>query len=104
MITLNNEKKRNPLSFEVLTQLYSHLEYFEGDQHTKVIILKAKGDTHNKLIGPVFSAGHDLKEIMSKGEGGDVRSIFELLGRVCMKMRQLPQPVIAQVRIYVPYV
>jgi enoyl-CoA hydratase/carnithine racemase len=44
IITLNNEKKRNPLSKEVLNALQANLKYYaDNRQKTKVVIIKAKG-------------------------------------------------------------
>jgi len=55
-IVLNNPKKRNALSLSMLDSLKSNLLH-DLDCDLRVIILSANG--------PVFSSGHDLKELVS---------------------------------------
>lgn len=59
VITLNNSKKRNALSKDMLFALKTRLEHvkleYNGNDGTRVVVLKADG--------PVFSSGHDLKEV-----------------------------------------
>ena len=55
-IILNNPKKRNALSLAMLDSLKCNLLH-NLDNELRVIILSANG--------PVFSSGHDLKELVS---------------------------------------
>ncbi len=89
-IILNRPKKRNALSIEVMELLTSYLEALEKDMDVKVVILQGNG--------PVFSAGHDLKEMMrSDADIHDYRKIFKVCSDMMQKLHKIPQPVIAQV-------
>ena len=54
-LTLNNPAKRNALSEAMLTQLHLAITAAAVDPLVRVVILAASG--------PVFCAGHDLKEL-----------------------------------------
>ncbi|KAH9508346.1 Enoyl-CoA hydratase domain-containing protein 3, mitochondrial [Bulinus truncatus] len=86
-IYLNNPRNRNALSMAMLQSLYKDIQCDKDD--LRVIIIKAKG--------PMFSSGHDLKELTP--ETGD--DFHETVINSCSKVMNLIQdvsvPVIAQV-------
>ncbi len=89
VLTLNNPARRQALSREVLAALQDRLEQIKGDPAVKVVALRSEG--------PVFSSGHDLRELI----GSDAESyagIFAECTEVMEAIRLLPQPVIAQVQ------
>lgn len=94
ILTLNRPAQRNPLSEGMLAVLTMELAAISSDTSVKAVIITAEG--------PVFSAGHDLKEMSARRSDGDRgRAYFaDILGR-CAAMMQaivhLPQPVIAAV-------
>ena len=88
ILTLNNSGKRNALSTEMLSALKEHLSLMGDDPAVRVVVLRAEG--------PVFSAGHDLRELHAAGDEDNAR-IFALCTEVMEAVRLLPQPVIAQV-------
>lgn len=93
-LTLNRPQARNPLSEAMLSALAATFAAIAVDRSVKVVILSA--------AGPVFSAGHDLKEMSARRADPDRgRAYFtEVLGRCSAVMQQitaLPQPVIAAV-------
>ena len=53
-VTLNRPERRNPLSSDMIAALSKAIESGNEDPGTRVIAIKA--------AGPVFSAGHDLRE------------------------------------------
>ena len=57
-ITLNNPKYQNTLSETMIKQLDDKLQQGSRDNSVKVIILSS--------TGPVFCAGHNLKDLNSK--------------------------------------
>ena len=60
-VTLNQGKSRNPLSSSMIATLTQVLASGYEDDRCRVIVLAAEG--------PVFSSGHDLKEMHpQKGE------------------------------------
>ena len=56
-LVLNRPDKRNPLSTAMLKAIENSLLKISREKTIKVVILSANG--------PVFSAGHDLKEMLS---------------------------------------
>ncbi len=88
ILTLNHPEKRNALSRAMLESLKEHLARIADDASVKVVMLRA--------AGPVFSAGHDLRELVGEDEK-EYASLFALCTDVMEAIRNLPQPVIAQV-------
>jgi enoyl-CoA hydratase/carnithine racemase len=89
LVTLANPAKRNVLSRAALEQLIEKLEAAEADGRVKVVVLRAEG--------PVFSAGHDLGEIVDASDA-ERRSLFALCTQAMQTIRGLSLPVIAQVQ------
>ncbi len=94
LLTLNRPQARNPLSEAMLAALSDAFRAIAADRSVKVVVLSA--------AGPVFSAGHDLKEMTAHRADPDRgRAYFaDILGRCSAMMQQitaLPQPVIAAV-------
>nr|XP_022291786.1 enoyl-CoA hydratase domain-containing protein 3, mitochondrial-like [Crassostrea virginica] len=86
-IQLNDPKKRNALSLNMLEALRDNLT--TGVDDLRVIVLCSNG--------PVWSAGHDLKELTSK-QGRDYhRQVFNTCSEVMTLIQDLPIPVIASV-------
>jgi enoyl-CoA hydratase/carnithine racemase len=91
-LTLANPEKRNALSAATMSELYAALDALGRDPGARVVVLRA--------LGPVFSSGHDLREMRCAGDGADIagfREIFDLCVRVMEKIQSIPQPVIAEV-------
>jgi enoyl-CoA hydratase/carnithine racemase len=94
-LTLNRPQARNALSSELMGAILATLEGAAADNATRVIVIAAEG--------PVFSSGHDLKEMASHRADGDAgRAAYAGLFTQCSKMMQAivrhPKPVIAQVQ------
>ena len=89
VITLNNPSRRHALSSEVLAALKDKLGSIGQDSSVKVVVLKSEG--------PVFSSGHDLREMVGSDEES-YTCIFAECTDVMEAIRLLPQPVIAQVQ------
>jgi enoyl-CoA hydratase/carnithine racemase len=94
VLTLNRPVQRNVLSEATLAALGENFAAIGGDRGVHAVVLAAEG--------PVFSAGHDLKEMnkhRADPDGG--RAYFNQLMATCSAMMQqvvgLPQPVIAAV-------
>lgn len=94
ILTLNQPERRNPLSEAMLHALRDALKRIGARHDLRAVILAANG--------PVFCAGHDLKEMSAHRSDADRgRGYFEtLLNQCAALMRQilaLPQPVIAAI-------
>jgi enoyl-CoA hydratase/carnithine racemase len=88
VLTLNHPERRNALSREVLEALKGHLDRIATQREVRAVIIRA--------VGPAFSAGHDLRELVN-GQEEDYTSLFALCTDVMESIRRLPKPVIAQV-------
>jgi enoyl-CoA hydratase/carnithine racemase len=93
-LTLNRPDRRNPLSEGMLAALSDELAAIAADRRIKAVVVAAEG--------PVFSAGHDLKEMSARRSDPDRgRAYFANILARCAAMMQaivhLPQPVIAAV-------
>jgi enoyl-CoA hydratase/carnithine racemase len=93
-LTLNRPQARNALSEALMAELTAALAAIADDDAVRAVVLAANG--------PVFSAGHDLKEMSARRADPDRgRAYFEdILGRCSTLMQALvaqPQPVIAAV-------
>lgn len=89
-LTLNRPDKRNALSLELMQDMLVKLDQVAEDPDIRVVVIRGNG--------PMFSAGHDLKEMA--GSDKDLhhfRRIFSTCNRMMLRLQQLPQPVIAQV-------
>ncbi len=94
-LTLNRPLARNALSEGLMTTLQAALDEAAHDNKTRVVVIAANG--------PVFCAGHDLKEMTPHWQDGDHgRDYFERLMHKCAHLMQtivrLPKPVIAQIQ------
>ena len=89
VLTLNNPEKRHALSSPVLSSLKQRLEDVRDDASVRVIVLRSEG--------PVFSSGHDLRELVN-GDQDSYTEVFALCTEVMEAIRLLPKPVIAQVQ------
>jgi enoyl-CoA hydratase/carnithine racemase len=87
-LTLNQPERRNALSLAMLEGLQHALHEIPSTA-ARVAILQANG--------PVFSSGHDLKELASAGPA-EREHIFAICTQVMESIRHLPVPVIAQVQ------
>jgi enoyl-CoA hydratase/carnithine racemase len=89
VITLNRPERRNPLSLDLMRELISCLDTTAANKNIRAIILAASGK--------VFSAGHDLSEMVGRTVA-DYRRLFDVCTELMTKIQSIPQPVIAQVQ------
>ncbi|MCY3984849.1 MAG: enoyl-CoA hydratase [Roseovarius sp.] len=93
-LTLNQPEKLNALSDAMLAALNEEFQKLKGETRIRSVVLAGSGK--------VFCAGHDLKE-MTQGrqaeDGGKsyFADLFTRCAKVMTAIRDLPQPVIAQV-------
>jgi enoyl-CoA hydratase/carnithine racemase len=95
ILTLNRPETRNSLSRVMLAALQEAIDGASWDEGVRAVVIAARG--------PVYSAGHDLKELTAHriGPQGE-RRFHEILMRECAHfMRSIircPKPVIAAVQ------
>jgi enoyl-CoA hydratase/carnithine racemase len=95
ILTLNRPDKRNSLSEAMLDALTATLTSIGEDRTIRAVVLTG--------AGPVFCAGHDLKEMTARRADPDRgRAYFADIMARCATMMQmivnLPQPVIAAIQ------
>ncbi|XP_062373724.1 enoyl-CoA hydratase domain-containing protein 3, mitochondrial [Sardina pilchardus] len=88
-IILNNPKKRNALSLAMLASLRDNILTGVDSDDLRVIIISARG--------PVFSSGHDLKELTSVQGREYHTKVFHACSEVMTLIQDIPVPVIAMV-------
>ena len=93
-LTLNDAKKRNALSEEMMAKLKSSLTVATDNKSIRVIIIAGNG--------PAFCSGHDLKQ-MTAGRDNDDQGLnyFKKVFASCSELMQMivehPKPIIAEV-------
>ncbi|XP_076826066.1 enoyl-CoA hydratase domain-containing protein 3, mitochondrial-like [Clavelina lepadiformis] len=88
-ITLNNPKTRNALSLALMESFKENLMKDVKDHDLRVIVISGNG--------PVFCAGHDLKELLSKKTRSDHAHIFRMCSDIMELIQDIPVPVICEV-------
>eukprot|EP00040_Diaphanoeca_grandis_P024876 m.137330 g.137330 ORF g.137330 m.137330 type:complete len:330 (-) comp29914_c0_seq5:200-1189(-) len=92
-ITLNNPRRRNPLSFSTLQQLKSILDTVVAGQQTtervRVLVIQSTGS--------VFSSGHDFKEFTADTGADYHKTVLNLCTEVNMMLQMQCPPVIAAI-------
>lgn len=93
-LTLNDSKRRNALSEEMMAKLTDSLDQASKNDAVRVIVIAGKG--------PAFCAGHDLKQMSAGRNSADNgHEYFKEVFTVCSKLMQLitnnSKPVIAEV-------
>ncbi len=95
-LTLNRPQQRNPLSSEMIAAIKAGIDAAGDDPQVRVIVLAGSG--------PVFSAGHDLREMsgpvpeagMSREQ--HLRDILVLCSEMMLTIMRCPKAVIACVQ------
>ncbi len=95
-ITLNRPAQRNPLSLRMLEALSDALARAGDDAQVRAVVIAAEG--------PVFSAGHDLREMSraadesAESQKTRMRSILERCSQMMLAIVNSPKAIIACVQ------
>jgi len=89
IVTINEPKTYNSLSFKNLSDLIKIFKKLDKDKKTKVIILEGAGKG--------FSAGHNLKEVKSLKVKNKYQKLFNLCSKLMLQIVEGKKPVIAKV-------
>lgn len=94
-LTLNRPQQRNSLSEALMAALTAEMKALAEDPSVRAVILAAEG--------PVFSAGHDLKELTAARQQEDrgrayYQDIMKRCATMMLSILHNPKPVIAQVQ------
>lgn len=109
-ITLDSSARRNPLSLAALRELDAAIESVSQDKDVRVAVIRPAptlSPHFSGASGPVFSAGHDLRELLrfspppppqsGSQEQTGLEEIFSSCSVLMQKMRLTSFPIIAQV-------
>jgi enoyl-CoA hydratase/carnithine racemase len=88
-LTLNRPQARNALSVALMTRLQESLDAIAGDRAVRVVVIAG--------AGPVFCAGHDLREIRANPGRARYEALFTQCSLLMLSIMRLPKPVIARV-------
>ena len=89
IVTINEPKTYNSLSFKNLNDLIKVFKKLDKDNKTKVIILEGSGKG--------FSAGHNLKEVKNLKVRNKYQKLFNLCSKLMLQIVEGKKPVIAKV-------
>ncbi len=94
-LILNRPQARNALSEALIDGLSAALKNIAADRSVRAVVLAANG--------PVFSAGHDLREMTAHRNDPDrgrayFHWLFERSAEIMLSVVHLPQPVVACVQ------
>ncbi len=87
-ILLNRPERRNALSIAMLEELDTVVAGIGANADARVVVVAG--------AGPVFSAGHDLSEMIGR-DGDFYDRLFGVCTDVMLRLHAIRQPVIAQV-------
>jgi enoyl-CoA hydratase/carnithine racemase len=88
-LVLNRPDKRNPLALDLMRELTSRLRAADDDADVRVVVIGASG--------PVFSAGHDLRELTGREEAF-YEEVFDACAELMLTIHGIAKPVIARVQ------
>lgn len=88
-LTMNSPDTRNALSMNMMSSMQEKLTQIRDDADVRVVVIRADG--------PVFCAGHNIREMAGEHDIHHFRNIFSLCSELMQSLHHLPQPVIAQV-------
>jgi enoyl-CoA hydratase/carnithine racemase len=88
-LVLNRPQARNALSLALMAALQRELDAIAADSAVRVVVIAG--------AGPVFCAGHDLKELRADPRRAAYEAVFEHCSALMQAIVALPQPVIAEV-------
>lgn len=88
-ITMVDNKTRNCLSMAMMDNLIQEIKRNDNDKSLRVIVLSS--------TGPVFSAGHNLKELSSdKGYEGQ-KDVFNKCHELIRSIIESPLPIVSKI-------
>ena len=87
-LVLDRPERRNPLALATMLALRDALRAAGEDEGVRAVVVGARG--------PVFSAGHDLREL-AEADDERTREVFAACADLMLTIHRLPVPVIARV-------
>ena len=99
IVELNSPSNRNALSTCLLQSLLDSIQTMEQNPQIRVVIVQAAASSNASAL-PVFSSGHDLKEILQYQRTKQVdklQELFALCSKVMTSIANSSKPYVAKV-------
>ncbi len=88
-LVLDRPERRNALALDVMRAIIDALDDVAADAEVRVLVVEG--------VGPAFSAGHDLAEMVETRKPAFYAELFETCVELMQRIHTIPQPVIAKV-------
>ncbi|WP_083711431.1 enoyl-CoA hydratase [Domibacillus epiphyticus] len=88
-IQFNRPKSMNALNTELMKEFYSCIKDISGNGDVKMVVLSGSGS--------VFSAGGDIKEMLSEADEEQFNSIMDLISDITLAFYSMPKLTIAAI-------
>ena len=88
-LVLDRPERRNALALDVMRAIIDALDDVAADAEARVLVVEG--------VGPAFSAGHDLAEMVETRKPAFYAELFETCVELMQRLHTIPQPVIAKV-------
>lgn len=88
-LTFNRPNVANAMDFQMMKELADCLEFLKDNPEVQILVIKGEGN--------IFSAGGDIKMMVTSGDPKDFGNIMEYISRMVLALYQLPMITIAQI-------
>lgn len=89
-LTLNRPNVANSMDFLMLEELADCFEFLKENPEVQILVIKGEGK--------IFSAGGDIKMMITSGDPKDFENIMSYITRMTQAFYQLPMITIAQIK------
>lgn len=88
-LTFNRPNVANAMNFQMMKELADCFEFLKDNPEVQILVIKGEG--------PIFSAGGDIKMMLTSGDPKDFENIMSYITRIILAFYQLPMITIAQI-------
>lgn len=89
-LTLNRPNVANAMNVQMLKELADCFEFLKDNPEVQILVIKGEGN--------IFSAGGDIKMMLTMGDVADFDRIMGYISRMVLAFYQLPMVTIAQIK------
>lgn len=89
-LTLNRPNVANAMNVQMLKELADCFEFLKENPEVQILVIKGEGN--------IFSAGGDIKMMLTMGDTADFERIMGYLSKMILDFYQLPMVTIAEIK------
>lgn len=89
-LAFNRPKVANSMNLLMMQELADCLEFLTDNPEVQILVIKGEGS--------IFSAGGDIKMMVTSGDPSDFENIMSYITRIALALYQLPMVTIAQIK------